>query len=399
MAGRPESRLWGRTSRAPVALATLANATATHHLELDDSFSGGASVHPGISVIPAALAASETTGASGKDLILAIVLGYEVCTRTGLSVSPGVRSHGIHGPGMIGALGTAAAVAKLLGLTAGQTVEALAIAGSLMPVAPFESFTAGARTKDLYGGWGAMLGVMAAEMAKRGLDGPHRLLECGKSVGKLLLHQEGTDWRNFVTDLGNHFSIEDIVFKPFAACRSVQPAVTGVLELMERRPFHPDQVKGIEIETYPFSAELSDATTLRTPISAKLSIPYSVAVAVCTGALGHDAFHPESLRREEYLSLATRIKVTANAQYGNDAFGIRGSVIRVSLNNGETLCHEVFHSRWDPQSPPSDSELEAKLHQLAQGVLPRSRAETLVNLIWRLDQADRAAEIVDWLGE
>lgn len=76
---------------------------------------------------------------------------------------------------------------------------------------------------------------------------------------------------------------------------------------------------------------------------------------------------------------------------------MRGSAVKVSLLSGETLCHEVLHSRWDSEVPPSDSELETKLYELAQGVLPRARSEALVSLIWRLEQIEYASEIVDFL--
>jgi 2-methylcitrate dehydratase PrpD len=402
LGGRAEAHVWGTDVRVPASHAALANGTTAHHLDMDDGHAA-ASSHPGISVIPAALAAAEATGASGRDLLLAVVLGYEVCVRAGTAIKPGVREHGVHAPGMIGPLGAAAAVGKLLELPGPQVGAAMAIAGSLLPVAPFESFVEGASGKDLYGGWAGFLGTTAAQLASQGMDGPHRFLEGKRSMGKLLLHGNCVAASDLLGDLGTAYAIEQVYFKPFAAARSVQPAVTGVLGLAAEHHLAPDMIEAIEVETYPFSAGLSDDVTVTTPVSARLSIPYAVAAALCTGRLGPEVFLPEALHDEATLALAKKVKVVSAASHGTGPTGARSSTVSIRLRGRMadvpacTLVAEMVRSRWDQHAPPSDAELEAKFSELAGMALPPRRVQELASTIWELERLGDASSLVQFM--
>ncbi len=396
--GRPDAHLWTTPTRVPADMAALANGTIAHHLELDDGSGAGASVHPGISVIPAALAVAEATGASGQDFLLAVVLGYEVCIRAGLAAAPGVREHNVHGPGMIGPLGAAAAAASLFKLSVPQTAAALAIAGAILPVAPFESFVEGATTKDIYGGWSGLCGIMAAELAARGMNGPHRLFEGKRSFGALLYHGKPPDLAKALDGLGSRFMISETAFKAFAACRSVQPTVTAVLEMQRQHGFDADEVAQVEVETYPFAAELSNDTTTATPISARLSIPYAVATALKTGALNPQAFLAPGFRDADTLRLAEHVHVKSVEEYGRGPFGARGSIVTILLKNGDKLTLQASHTRWDKDVPPSDDELAAKFAQLARPFIGAARSDELVAAIWQLDRMDRAGKLPELIS-
>ncbi len=395
--GTPEAWVWGSGVRVPAPHAALVNGTKAHHLELDDGHLEAAS-HPGVSVIPAAIAVGETVGASGRDLIRAVVLGYEVCIRAGLAVAQGIREHGVHGPGMMGALGAATAASLLMGLPEREMAAAMTTAGSLLPVSPYESFVEGTLTKDLYAGWAGFVGIVAAELARHGMNGPHRFLEGRYSVGRLLLHEGTSDTARLLSDLGQPFLIDQIYFKPFAASRAVHPTVTAVLELMETHGFTAADVETVDVETYPFAADLSAHSTLATPISARLNIPYSVAVAIRTGKLGPEAFLPEALADRETLALAERITVSPAARYGSGPTGARSSVVQIRLRDGRVLTREVAHARWDRYRGPSDAELEAKFDSLAEGVMSAHRAPRVKAMLWQLDAQESICHLASCLA-
>lgn len=385
LGGRPEARIWGSAVKVPAPHAALANGAVAHHLELDDGHLESAS-HPAISVIPAALAVSEAAGATGQDLILSVVLGYEVCIRAGLATGPGIREHGLHGPGLMGPLGAAVAAGRLLGLGERQIGAALATAGSLLPVAPYESFVEGTPSKDLYGGWAGFSGIIAAELARCGMDGPHRFLEGKRSVGTLLLHGSVPETPALLHGLGSPYLIENIYFKPFAASRAVQPAVTGILYLKSEHGFGAETVESVRVQTYPFSAELSADSRLDTPVSARLSIPYAVATALLTDGLWPEAFLPEALTDETALALASRVTVESEGRYGKASTGARSSVVTVALSDGRVLSTEVVHSKWDWHVPPSDAELAEKFRRLVGDAGASKRAAVLESTVWRLEQ-------------
>lgn len=393
LGGKSEASVWGSDAHVPAPHAALVNGSVAHHLELDDGHLEAAS-HPGISVIPAALAVAEMSGASGRDLIRAIALGYEVCIRAGLAAAPGIREHGVHGPGMMGPLGAAAAASVLLGLPEPQIAAALATAGSILPVSPYESFVEGTPSKDLYGGWAGFSGIIAAELARRGMDGPHRFVEGKRSVGQLLLHGQVPSPDALLENLGEPFLIEHIYLKPFAASRAVHPAVTGILELMEAHRFSANDVASVNVEMYPFSAGLSDDSTLETPVTARLNIPYAVAVALRTGGLGPEAFLPEALSDAETRILAGRVTVSTANRYGAGSTGARSSVVESVLQDGRKVRTEVVHSRWDRHRPPSDAELEAKFDRLAARALETVLVKNLKNLVWHLDKQAKLSGLI-----
>src|SRR3954471_13946619 len=181
--GPAEATVWASGERLPTAHAALVNATFAHHVEMDDG-NGRASLHGGVTVVPAALAMAEHVGASGKATLEAMVAGYEAAIALGRLLLPGIGLHRLHPPSIVGCFGAAAAAGRLLGLDEVTLAGALSLTASLVPMGPFEPFTKGGPVKDLYGGWPAFLGVQAALLAREGLAGPLDLFEAaGDGLG------------------------------------------------------------------------------------------------------------------------------------------------------------------------------------------------------------------------
>lgn len=246
-----DALIWFDGRRTDRAHAALINGTIAHHAELDDG-NPRAGLHGGVSVIPAAIAVAEGVQAEGADLIDAIAFGYAAAVAYGAPLLETIERHRLHPPAMVGCFGAAAAAARLYGLDDETTAGAVALAGTLMPIAPFENFTRGAPVKDLYGGYPAFVGVRAAEFAQDGVHGPRAFFES--------------------IELDPN-EVDHVYIKPWASCRSTHAALTAFETLLPLQR----SVTSIRVETYRFAAELTSDSDPTNVIGAKTSIPHALA--------------------------------------------------------------------------------------------------------------------------
>ncbi|HLW93897.1 MAG TPA: MmgE/PrpD family protein, partial [Solirubrobacteraceae bacterium] len=194
--------------------AALLNGTLCHLLDFDDTHPDSV-VHVSAAVVPAALAAAETFGATGADLLCALIAGNEVSTRLGMAAGGRFHARGFHPTGVCGVFGATAAVARTRGLSAEQTTHALGIAGS-MASGLLEFLADGAKTKPLHPGWAAHAGLAAARLAAHGATGPATVLEGERGFFAAYLHGEAPDLDGQLSDLGMRYETPRIAFKPYA---------------------------------------------------------------------------------------------------------------------------------------------------------------------------------------
>lgn len=371
--------VWGDAFTTSLAMAALLNAARTSHIEMDDVSSAGAGVHPGVYVITAALLKGSACGAPSRDVLRAIVFGYDVCQRLGMLNADTARDLGLHGPGMIGGIAAAAAAGLVAGQDAETIAHAMSIAACLMPVCPFISFVEGAGVKDLYGGWGAALGILAVQAAGAGLTGPREVLSGLKSLDKLLKGEKGLD-----VAPGAHYYIHDVAFKEFSGCFSVHPAINALLTLKKKHDLTPDRVRSMVLRTYPYSYALDRGVSM--PLngsSARLSLTFTAAWALREGSLMPDAFFEEALADPEIGAIMERIRVECKEEYGSDAFAQRGCEVEVLLKDGTILTEEVLQPKWS--LPPSDEELTEKFECLCQGLREDERRR-MEQTIWSFEE-------------
>ena len=384
--------VWGEANRTSAWAAAFANAVRTSNIELDDCSGIGASVHPGVYIWSSILAQAQIYDWDGADILRGAVFGYDICMRLGLLATAQMRDFGLHGPGFIGALGVAGSSALLLGLTPDGIENALCIAASLLPVCPFSSFMEGADSKDLYGGWGVALGIFAAQVAKRGLSGPKHILEGEKSLGKFFAGTKGLD-----VAPGSHFYINDISFKQFSACHSVHPAVTAVKRLLAREHLDPAEISSVTISTYPYSYALNAGVQdPLTPSSARLCLPYIVAVTLLEGDLPPAAFFEQRIQNSDVEPLRRKMKVMCNDAYGDSPFSIRGCGISIQLRDGRRLFEEATSCEWD--AAPSDDALCKMFRALAGGILSAEETEQLEETVLGFNPETNIRDIIQILA-
>lgn len=377
--GPAEATVWTRHARLAAPQAALVNGTVTHHLELDDG-TPRASIHGGVTIVPAALACAEVARCSGRDFLTAVAAGYSVAVACGRPLLPGLGAHRLHPPAFNGVFGAAAAAARVLGHSASGITTAVGLAGLVAPMAPFESFTRGAPVKDLYAGWPAFIGVTAARLAESGLTGPAGLFESPEDgLSSFLNHGPPS-----LLEPPDPEEVLSTRFKPFATCRSVQPTLTALEELL---PIDARAVIAIEVSTYPFAVSLSQESDPTTAIGAKLSIPYCVASLVLDGEVGADAFSLERLVEPERRALADRVHVSVAAEMVEPL--VRGSHVTLRLRDGTVRRAATTASRWSQERPASERELRDKFRTLTGG-----RATTLETAVHRLPAASDVDPII-----
>src|SRR6202166_3419154 len=235
----------GTASHALPEYAALANGTAAHGVELDDTHQAG-SIHPGVVMFSTAIALSEIhPEIDSAQFVTAVVAGYEVAARLGMALQP--KSHyelGFHPTSTCGVFGAAVTAAKLLRPNEEQMLSAVGIAGS-MAAGSLEFLADGTWTKRLHPGLAAQNGILAANLAVEGFPGPSTILE-GRD-GFLRAYSRNSKPGLVTQDLGQDFEILRTSIKPHACCRYMQAPIDGLIELATAHDIHPEQVARVEV--------------------------------------------------------------------------------------------------------------------------------------------------------
>lgn len=372
----------GKTS---VAHAALVNGAASHTVELDDIHKASI-VHAGAVVIPAALATAEWLGKSGKALIEAVVVGYDVCYRVGEAVSP-AHYRFWHNTATCGTFGAAAAVAKLLELDERQIVHALGNAGT-QAAGLWEFIVDGAMTKQLHTGKAAMNGLLAAFLSKKGFTGPTRILEGERGFFNAMA---GTYDEHRITDrLGEHFKIVENSFKIHASCRHTHPAIDLALRLREERGIRPEDIHRIRVRGYRAVAEITDNPNPQTVYASKFSCQFCVALAFVKGTAGLAAFDEQTLWDRDIRSLMERVEVIVDPQIDAAYPEKWGTVLEVETKRKETLRLSTDYPKGDPENPVTWEELVNKFRELTAN-LPEAETRRFVDRVFQLDSLDNVA--------
>jgi 2-methylcitrate dehydratase PrpD len=382
VAGKPESTVVGSDVKAGAGHAALANGTMGHGYEIDDVLIC-ALHHPGVVVVPAALATAEREKSTGKEFIAAVVAGYEIMNRVGKAV--GTESHVMRGflpTGTNGPYGAAAAAGKLSHLTEEQMIDALGIAGH-QSSGLFEGVKEGKMTKRFAAGWAAQSGVTAADLAKLGFTGPSTVLE--GEWGYLKAFSDQADPSQLTAELGEHYTIMETTFKPYPCCKALHASIDGMLELNSEHRFDPDQVAEVVVGGYEKLVRMHDIYEPATSMAAQFSIPYVVSVALLKGIPGVEDFAERTIRDEKVLKFARKVKLAVDPEVTPYFPANEPSKVTVKLINGSSFTKTIICSKGTPKNPMSREELEMKFKTFATRVIPDQRAERAIALIRDLD--------------
>jgi 2-methylcitrate dehydratase PrpD len=372
----------GRTMAAP--WAALVNGTAAHAMDFDDNFDP-AKAHATAVLAPAILALAEQEGASGRDCLDAYIAGLQILGRVGQGVNPVHRNRGWHATATVGAVGAAAACARLLRLDAREAGFAVSIATSM--AAGFMS-QFGTMTKPLHAGLAAKSGIVAAALARAGvdaglstLDGPHGMnrLMVGPDYESLrddLTHVEhGQNLRFETARVGDPLLILSSGFrvKRFPNCGSAHRAMDGLMALKDAHGFDAGNVAEIHVRAPVTHLNNLMYERPRNGLEAKFSLEYGLAVLLLTGNCTLSDFTDEAAARIDVQALYPKI----HRHPVDRAEGEFPTEVEVVLADGNRFATAVAMPVGSLAAPFSDAQVWAKLDGCAAGPLPPARLDAL----------------------
>lgn len=372
--GTQEATLIGDGRKIPALNAALINSIKGHTLDMDDGHRY-AGAHPGIVVIPAALAIGELKNVKGKDLIEAIVVGYETFIRIASSINPYHAQRGFHTTGTVGTFGAAAACSKLLRLNRMHVENALAIAG-LQGAGLLEVVTSGQMMKPLHPGRASEAGVLAALLSSEGAEGPDLIFEGEKGFFRAFSNFNNTN--NVAEDLGSNFEIMNTYFKLHATCRASHASIDAVMQICMNHKLSHNDILEIEIKTFPHAINLCGQITHPDNIlAAKFSIPYSVAMAIYLGDLSADKFTDKNIRDENIQKLASKVKVHVSEEWAECYPEKRGATVTIKTKTGDSYSFSLPLAKGAPENPATIDELKGKFLNNATATLSLEKSKKL----------------------
>jgi 2-methylcitrate dehydratase PrpD len=368
----------GPAVQAPAA--ALANGASAHAFESDNLTRPGAGVHPGATLLPPALAVAQDRGSSGRDLIAAIVAGFEVMYRIGRATKHSNERHGFHAPGTTGPFGAAIAAATLMQLDAAAMTNALGIAGSLAGgLMEFARSGTGAMVKRLHLGRAAESGVLAASLAADGFTGPRSVLE--GEAGFLKVFCTEWDEADLTRGLGSEFTTLNLCLKRFPVHMTAQTAVQAILELQAEHGFDGGQVDRVVVAGNERMATVNNIPEPTDIMMAQYSIPFCVALALFRDPRDPASFDASALTDDAIRAMCRRVEVIA----ANPQAKIAGaSIVTVHLKDGRSVTREVEEFNGTPARPLTRVELRDKF-ALLMGPANAGRAGELFERLQNLE--------------
>lgn len=383
LGGNPVATVLADGFRTTAPMAAYANGTLSHALDYDD-VNVNIGGHPTAPVLSAILAVGEMVKATGKDFLLAYILGVEAETKLGRAIIKVHYNLGWHPTATLGTIGAAAACSKLLGLDADKTLMALGIAASGSSGLK-QNF--GTMTKPLHVGQAAKNGVLAAMLAQRGWDADRHILDGHFGFCNLFCGRNQYDLKDMTEYLGNPWEILEpgISLKKYPCCGSIHSSLDAMFELLKETPVRPDQVKKVECQVYPTKVHVLVHPRPTTGLEGKFSLEYCLAASILDGKISLSQFEDEKVREPRVQALLPRIVASKDEKVAE-----WGSRIRIETTDGRTLSRESGQSAgitdWD--------ELTTKFRDCALPVLGSHRAERALGMVQRLEELSDISDLV-----
>jgi 2-methylcitrate dehydratase PrpD len=370
-----QASILGRRERVDMASAALVNGISSHTFDFDDTHLKTI-IHPAGPVASALLALAEHSGATGRELIDALVLGIDVSCRVGNAMYPDHYDRGWHITGSTGTLGAAAGCARLLKLDAHKTAMALGIAAS-QPIGMREQF--GTMTKPFHPGGAARAGLMAALMAQHGYTASPRALEAPR--GMMQTVSTKNDWAEISANLGQGFEISFNTYKPFACGIVIHPSIDACAQL-RAQGVRPEQVERIELKVHSLVLELTGKKEPADGLQAKFSVYHGCAAGLQFGQATEDEYADDIVNRTDMVALRRKVVAVVD-----DAIDEASADVTAVLADGRRMHVFVQHAIGSLARPMTDAQLEAKFHGMGDAVLGALRCNALVAACWALGSA------------
>lgn len=358
------------------------NGFAAHILELDDGHRHGM-IHLGASILTAVFTVAEKSKLSSDSILKGIIMGYEVAVRCARAIQPSHKMRGYHVSGTCGTIGSAMGVAFACGYNKEQLKSTLACAVS-SAAGLLEIQEQSSELKPYNLGRAAMDGLFAAQIGKLAIPGPDDIL--GGKRGFLAALTDSAH-PEFLTDFASDdYAIEGIYQKVHAACRHCHPAIDATIDMRNDLKLNPEQVEKVEVYTYKLAVGSHDHIYIRGISSAKLSTPFSVALAIVKGHAGYADYNEDSLNDYWIKNLTQKVRVIEDENLTAQSPTVRGAKVIIYLKDGNEYEATCLYPKGEPENPLSREELEEKFRGLAMyGGLTKKECDEVISEVWKED--------------
>lgn len=385
--GSPRSTVYG-SKRVPPRSAALANGTAAHAIELDDTHEESLS-HPGCVVIPAALAMGEALDSSGADLIAAMVAGYEAQCRIGSAIGNALNLRGWHPTSTCGVFGAAVAVGNLRRVDPATMVSTFGLCASMASgVIQFTQDPVGTMVKRLHAGLPAERGVLAANLAAAGFSGPRQSIEGDYGFARVFAGD--VSLARLTDRIGERFEIEQVSIKLYPCCKLFHSLFDAINDCRRQRAFESQDVVALEALG---PGRTVDETHMerrpRSPMSAQYSLPYSCAVAIALDSTDPVSFAESSFGNKEVMRIADLVKPVLDAALDEQFPAHFGGGVRIRLRDGTELSSTLL----DAHNPSRRNEIQSKFRKLTGPILSLRRQENIVEVVANLERLASVSEL------
>jgi len=385
--GTAESTLLTYGDQFPAPWAAMANSVMMHALEFD-CVHDSAVIHPFTTALPAALAVAEAQGGvSGKTLLTAVTVGVDTSTRIGMSSRARMR---FFRPGVCGAFGATAAVAKVMGCDLETTTRAMGLLYSQI-CGTLQAHHEGATINSMQTGFNAKAAVIAVALAQCGIAGPQGVLE--GEYGYFRLFEGAYDLHTALRTLGTTWEVERVSHKPFPSGRLTHGAAEAALALRHAYQMQPHDITEVLVEAPPLVHNLvGRAVTSRTPLAqfAKLCIPIVLAHVFLQGDVFITDFEGPALTDPQVHDLAAKIRVVRNAAVEDDNAMVP-VLVHVRLQDGRQYSQRLDALLGSPAKPFSHAAHVQKFRRCWQHGgrhLPADHADRLIDMVEHLEDVD-----------
>ena len=395
--GSAQATVWGQGFKAAAHDAALVNGTAAHALDYDD-VTWGLIGHPSVSLVPAVFALGELTNASGRDVLLAYAVGFEVMAKLGRTTQPKHSlDGGWHATGTIGAFGSTAACCKLLGFGADQTGHALGIVYS-MTSGNVKNF--GTMCKPFHAGLAARNAVEAAQWSELGFTSVPHPFDGARSFHEVYSRGLPADMAP-LSELGRDYELvlRGVVIKPYPCGVALHPAIDAVIDLKKQQRIDVDRIERIEVGMTRYTYDKLSYRQPTTGLEAKFSMPFTVAWSLIHPHITLDTFTDASVKQPKIQELVQHTDLYVHDEIErNWKMGSRPVHVRIRMRDGTTLEKQVDISRGNPEVPLSRAELHRKFEDCARFGLSPEGLRSAIEQLETLERLKSIRELTAVLG-
>ena len=394
--GSPDATVIGGGLKTSTSLAALANATLGHALDFDDTnwlLVG----HASVVVLPAVLAEAEALGATGREIVEAYVIGFEVSSKLGSGMNMGLYNNGWHPTSTVGAMGAAAAVSRLRGFGIEQTRAAL---GSAASQASGVRANFGTMTKPLHAGLASEAGVRAADFAEAGITASAEILEAQNGYCEAFSGKGNFRLEETVKQLGNPYVLETPGnnLKPYPCCMSAHASIDALRDLIDEKNLTAGDVERIDVDLMKPNIMNLSYNRPKTGLQGKFSAEYTLSRMLMDRTLRLDTFTDEAVNDPAAQAMMEKVHVHLTEVPGWKEGTARPSTVTVHTKGGETLRKTGTKSRGNATWPLMEDEVHEKFRDCAERKIGREKTDEALASLTSLEEQESIHPLMSLLA-